>query len=129
VAAVLLGRSVTRVSVVRDDASRGVRVPSFSDEAEDTNQAVADKVLILLAGSAAQHVRDPASPRRQDAQDWPRAAALAGSTSSLETAWARAVDLLQTPRHWEHVEEIAQALLRDRVVEAEQIAQLMDRPH
>lgn len=39
--------------------------------------AVADKMLILLAGSAAQHVRDPASPRRLDAKDWPRAEVLA----------------------------------------------------
>jgi ATP-dependent Zn protease len=128
VAAVLLGRTVTRVSIVRDDASRGVRVPSFNDAVEVTPAAVADKILILLAGSAAQHVRDPASPRRQDAKDWPRAEALAGSTSSVETEWERAVDFLQVPRHWDRVEDIAQALLRERVLEGEQIAQLMDRP-
>jgi ATP-dependent Zn protease len=127
VAALLLGQTVTRVSIVRDDASRGVRVPSFNDAADETPVAVADKILILLAGNAAQHVRDPASPRRQDAKDWPQAEALAGSTSSLETAWARADDLLQMPGNWEHVEEIAQALLRERVLEGAEIAQLMDR--
>jgi hypothetical protein len=128
VAALLLGQSVTRVSIVRDDASRGVGVPSFDDVAEATPAAVADKILILLAGSAAQHLRDPASPPRHDAKDWPRAEALAGSTSSVETAWARAVDLLQTPANWEQVQEIARALLRERVLDGAKIAQLMDPP-
>ena len=127
VAALLLGRTVTRVSIVRDDASRGVHVPSFRDDAEETSEAAADKILILLAGGAAQHVRDPSMPRRQDAKDWPRAEALAGTTSALETAWARTVTLLQVPDHWEQVEQIAQSLLRERVLDADQIAQLMDR--
>ncbi len=97
VAALLLGRTVTRVNIVRDDASRGVRVPSFRDDAEETPETTADKILILLAGGAAQHVRDPSMPRSEDAKDWPRAEALAGTTSTLETAWARAVSLLRSP--------------------------------
>ena len=128
VAALLLGRSVTRVSIVRDDASRGVRVPSFNNASGQTDEVVADNMLILLAGNAAEHVRDPTRPRRQDAKDWSRAEALAEGTSSLETEWTRAVDLLRMPRHWDRVEEIAQALLRERVLEGEQIAQLMNRP-
>lgn len=127
VAALVLGRTVTRVSIVRDDASRGVRVPSFGDDTEESSEATADKLLILLAGSAAQHVRDPSMPRRQDAKDWPRAEALAGSTSALEAAWARALSLLQAPNNWPHVEAIAQELLRERVLHADQLAQLMDR--
>ena len=126
VAALLLGQNVTRVSIVRDDASRGVRVPSFNNTAEETSEGVADKILILLAGSAAQHVRDPASPRRHDANDWARAEALAGCTSSLEAEWVRAVDLLTMPANWKHVEEIARALLRERALDGEQITQLMD---
>lgn len=127
VAALLLGRTVTRVSIVRDDASRGVHVPSFRENAEETSESVADKILILLAGSAAQHVRDTAVARRQDAKDWPRAEALARSTSALETEWARALSLLHVPEHWAHLEDIAQALLRERVLGADQIAQLMDQ--
>ena len=129
VAALLLGRTVTRVSIVRDDASRGVRVPSFRDDAEETSETNADKILILLAGAAAQHVRDPSMPRRLDAKDWPRAEALAGTTSALEAAWARAVTLLQSPEHWEYVERIAQSLLRERLLVSEQLAQLMDQTH
>ena len=127
VAALLLGRSVARVSIVRDDPTRGVRVPSFDAEAPDESGTGRDKVLILLAGCAAQQVRDPASPRQTDAKDWPRAEALAGSASALEAEWERAVALLQSPEHWQRVERLAQALLRERVLESAQIAQLMDR--
>jgi hypothetical protein len=78
---------------------------------------VRDNVRILLAGCAAQQVRDPASPRQTDAKDWPRAVALAGSTSELEAEWERAVALLQTPEHWQRVERLAQALLRERALD------------
>jgi hypothetical protein len=124
VAALALGQTVARVSIMREDASRGVQVPSFN--AEDS-AAVRDKVLILLAGCAAQQVRDPTSPRRQDAKDWPRAEALIGDTAALEAEWDRAMALLQTPEHWQQVDRIAQALLRERILEREQILRLMGR--
>jgi hypothetical protein len=126
VAALHLGQSVTRVSIVRDDPSRGVRIPSF-EPAPEASQAVADRILILLAGGAAQRVRDPGSPRTKDAKDWPRAEALAGSSSVLEAQWARAVALLETPEHWQRVDRISRALLLERVLESGQIGQLMDR--
>jgi hypothetical protein len=48
---------------------------AFREDAEETSETIADKILILLAGGAAQHVRDPSLPRRQDAKDWPRGGA------------------------------------------------------
>ncbi|MBV9358771.1 MAG: hypothetical protein JO023_24965 [Chloroflexi bacterium] len=128
VAALVLGHSVVRVSVVRDDPSRGVRVPSFvSEDLPPGSEAVRDRILVNLAGNAAQHVRNPTSPRQQDAKDWPRAEALAGSTEILEAEWQRAVALLQVPEHWERVERIAQALLAEPVLEAAQIAEVAGR--
>jgi hypothetical protein len=45
----------------------------------------------------------------------------------LEAQWARAVALLETREHWQHVDQIARALLHERVLESGQIGQLMDR--
>jgi hypothetical protein len=86
---------------------------------------VRDKILVLLAGSAAQHVRNPASPRQTDAKDWPRAETLADDKAVLETEWQRALALLRTPEHWEQVDRIARALLREHLLQGAQIAELM----
>lgn len=126
VAALVLGRNVERVSIVRDDPGRGVRVPSFNDDRPETPDAVRDKILVLLAGNAAQQVRNPAGRRQPDARDWPQAQALAGDAASLDAEWERALALLQTPEHWQQVDRIAQALLRERVLQRAQIAELMD---
>ena len=125
VVALLLGRNVARVSIVRDDSARGVRVPSFEEDAPSDPAAARDKALILLAGAAAQQVRSPGNPRQPDAKDWPRAEALVGSESALETQWARAVALLETPEHWQRVQRIAQALLREHVLDSAQLELLM----
>jgi hypothetical protein len=45
----------------------------------------------------------------------------------LEAEWERALALLEMPEHWQHVDRIALALLRERVLETAQIAELMDR--
>jgi ATP-dependent Zn protease len=129
VAALVLGHSVVRVSIVRDDPIRGVRVPSLgNEELAEGSEAVHDRILIQLAGNAAQQVRNPGSPRQRDAKDWPRAEALAGSAEVLEVEWERAVALLKMPEHWQRVDRIAQALLREQVLEDTQIAELVDPP-
>jgi hypothetical protein len=105
-----------------------VRVPSLANEnTPESSEAVRDRILIQLAGNAAQYVRNPSSPRHQDGKDWPRAEALAGSAGVLEAEWERAVALLEMPEHWQRVDRIARALLRERVLETAQIAELTDR--
>ena len=62
-----------------------------------------------------------------DAKDWPRAEALARDTTILEEEWHRAMQLLQTPEHWQRVDRSAQGLLRQPVLETAQIGDLMNR--
>jgi hypothetical protein len=128
---ILLGGTFNRVSIVRDDPARGVRTAQTSMERAKDPVAVRDRVAVLLAGEAAQHLRDCQHPRRAGSNDREQAEVAAASVTQdtdalLQTEWQRVLDMLQRPSTWPRVEAVAQLLLREQTVDGATVQRVVD---
>jgi hypothetical protein len=128
---VLLGGRVTRVSIVRDEPSRGVQLPSGTDPLPGDPAAVHDRAVVLLGGEAAQHIRNPASPRHADSTDRKRAERLLATIAAadLEPDWSRALAILRMPENWQRVQRLADVLVRKRVVDGVEAERIVRGEH
>jgi ATP-dependent Zn protease len=123
---VLLGGTVTRVSIVRVDPHRGVHVPDAADPLPTDLVSVHNLIVVLLGGEAALHVWRAASLRRPDAKDRARAEALAAKISDepasvLEADWQTAVSTLGGAENWSRVERLANRLATERVLDGDEV--------
>jgi hypothetical protein len=112
---ILLGGTFNRVSIVRHDPAHGARTVQTSMNSANETEAVRDRVAVLLAGEAAQHLRDCQHPRRAGSNDREQAEVAAASVTQdtdalLETEGQRVLDLLRKPATWRQVVAVAQLL-------------------
>jgi hypothetical protein len=107
----LLGGTFNRVSIVRHDPAQGARTVQTSMNIANETAAVRDRVAVLLAGEAAQHLHDCQHPRQAGSNDREQAEVAAASVTQdtdalLETEWQRVLDLLRKPATWRQVEAV-----------------------
>jgi hypothetical protein len=127
---VLLGGTVTRVSIEREDASRGVRLPGQIEPPATDAPSVHNRIVVLLGGEAALHVWRPSSSVRPDANDRQQAEPLAATISDqpasvLEADWQRAVTTLQSDENWARVKRVAKRLATERVLDDDEVHRLI----
>jgi hypothetical protein len=128
---ILLGGTFNRVSIVRHDPAHGARTVQTSMNSANETEAVRDRVAVLLAGEAAQHLRDCQHPRRAGSNDREQAEVAAASVTQdtdalLETEWQRVLDLLRKPATWRQVVAVAQLLLREQTVDVATVHRIVD---
>jgi len=128
---ILLGGTFDRVSIVRHDPAEGARTVQTSMNRENETAAVHDRVAVLLAGEAAQHLYDCHQPRQAGSNDRGLAQMAAASVTQdtdalLETKWQRVLDLLRNPATWRQVEAVARLLVRDQTVDVATVRRIVD---
>jgi len=124
---VLLGGTLQRVSLVRDDR------PGVPKEAAAGPGSVEDRIAVLLAGEVAESLSGQHVTGVAEGTDRERARRLAASATSapealLEAERQRVVALLRTPQHWQRVVAVAQALLAQQRLEGAQLQALVGAP-
>ena len=129
---VLLGGTLQRVSIVRDDR------PGVPKELAAGPGSVEDRIAVLLAGEVAeslsgQHVTGVAEGRDREGTDRERARRLAASATAepealLEAEWQRVLALLRNPQHWQRVVAVAQALMAQPRLEGAPLQALVGAP-
>jgi ATP-dependent Zn protease len=77
----LLGGTFNRVSIVRHDPAQGARTVQTSMNIANETAAVRDRVAVLLAGEAAQHLHDCQHPRQAGSNDREQAEVAAASVT------------------------------------------------
>jgi hypothetical protein len=141
----LNGGTIKRLSIDRADARRGAEmapqrptvVPAAADASggDDTKTRLENTVAVLVAGDAAGTLFGTPEPlvtagSRVDHEQALRAAAEAGvipedARAMIDAAWERARERLRQPENWRLVESLAQALLKDRTLDAARIDALL----
>jgi hypothetical protein len=127
----LQGGIVTRLSIERTDPRQGTHVgpqPPLS-EAADPQQALRERVAVLVAGEVAATIRGApadavAAGGRVDREAAERAAAEVGldaaaARAMIEEEWPRVRARLEEPDTWTLVEIAAQALLDRKTLVAD----------
>jgi Sigma-70 region 2 len=114
------------VSIVRDDPSRGVQTT------EAAHYAAHDRIAVLLAGEAAQYLRDEQRTRQPDPTDRraaedPAAMLPPDAESVLDAEWRRVLEMLQNPATWQPVETVTEMLLRRKTLDGEAIRRVSGR--
>ena len=128
---ILLGGTFNRVSIVRHDPVQGAPpVQTLMNIANDT-AAVRDRVAVLLAGEAAQHLHDCQHPRQAGSNDRQQAEVAARSVTHdtdalMEAEWQRVRDMLQRPPAWRQVEAVARLLVREQTVDVATVHRVVD---
>jgi hypothetical protein len=133
------GGIVTRLSIERTDPRQGTHVgpePPLA-QAADPQQALRERVAVLVAGEAAATVRgEPAEAVAAggavDREAAVRAAAEAGldedaAHAMIAEEWPRVRALLEEPDTWALVETTAQALLRQKTLDADLFRATIER--
>jgi len=128
---ILLGATFNRVSIVRHDPAQGPRTVQTSMNSADDTAAVRDRIAVLLAGEAAQHLHDRQHSRQAGSNDRGLAQMAAASVTQdtdalLETKWQRVLDLLRKPATWRRVEAVARLLLREQTVDVATVRRVVD---
>jgi hypothetical protein len=133
------GGTVTRLSIERTDPRQGTRVgpePPLA-QAADPQQALRERVAVLVAGEVAATVRgEPAEAVAAggavDREAAVRAAAEVGldedaARAMIAEAWPRVRARLEEPDTWALVEKTAQALLRRKTLDADLFRATIER--
>lgn len=135
----LNGGTVLRLSIDREDPRRGCQLAPLpaSVQRADPQQALAQRFAVVVGGEAAATLhgtsdRIVTAGGRVDHETALRAAAEAGvaaaqASAMIDAEWNRVRDRLQEPAAWQLVETLAQALLRQKTLDAAQIAALLGR--
>ena len=134
----LNGGTVRRLSIGRaDDPQRGCQLAPrpATDASADPQAALAASIAVLVGGEVAATLHGTphhlvTAGGRVDHEAALRAAASAGigvdeARVMIDAAWSREHERLVEPSAWGLVERLAQALLRDKVLDAPQIADLL----
>jgi hypothetical protein len=137
----LEGGAVTRLSIERTDPRRGTQLAPGaappSGSASSDPEALRKRIATLVGGEVAatlhgtpEHVVTAGG--RVDHDQALRAAAEAGiapddARAMIDAEWQRVRDLLSEPARWRLVESLAQAVLRDRTLDAGQIRAVLVR--
>lgn len=129
----LHGSTIVRLSIERSDPNQGMqpaKQPTPTEPA-DQLQALRDLVALLVAGEVAATIHGaPESVvkagGRLDREHAIRRAAEVGvdeaaARAMIEAEWPRVRDRLQEPANWELVDSLAQQLVRQKVLDADQI--------
>jgi ATP-dependent Zn protease len=126
---VLLGGTLQRVSIVRDEP------PGAPMERAAGPGSGEDRIAVLLAGEVAESLAGQRVVGVSEGlnQDRERARRLAADMTSepealLEAERQRVLELLRTPRHWQRVVAVAQALLAQQRLEGAQLRELVGAP-
>jgi hypothetical protein len=127
----LLGGTFSSVSIVRHDPAQGAPTIQASMNIANEPAAVRDRIAVLLAGKAAQHLHDGQHPRQAGSNDRQQAEAAAASViqdtdALLETEWQRVLDLLRKPATWRQVEAVARLLEREQTVDFATVHRVVD---
>ncbi len=128
---ILLGGTFNRVSIVRRDPAQGASTIQASMSPANDSAAVHDRVAVLLAGEATQHLHDSQHPRQAGSNDRQQAEVAAASVTQdtdalLETEWQRVLDLLRNPATWSQVESVARLLVREQTVDLATVRRVVD---
>jgi hypothetical protein len=129
----LHGGTVLRMSIERTDPKEGMHPAKQPTPAEssDPQKALLDLVALLVAGEVAATIYGaPESVvkagGRVDREHAVRRAAEVGvdeaaTRAMIEAEWPRVRDRLKEPANWKLVESLAQQLVRQKVLDAEEI--------
>jgi hypothetical protein len=129
----LQGGTIVRLSIERTDPHEGMQPAKQAAPAEsaDQQQALRDLVALLVAGEVAATIQGaPESVvkagGRSDREHAIRRAAEVGvdeaaARAMIEAEWPRVRDRLEEPANWKLVDSLAQQLVRQKVLDADQI--------
>jgi hypothetical protein len=133
----LHGGTIVRLSIERTDSNQGMRPAKqpTPTETADQLQALRDLVAVLVAGEVAATIHGaPESVvkagGRADREHAIRRAAEVGldeaaARAMIEAEWPRVRDRLQEPAHWKLVDSLARQLVRQNVLDADQIRAML----
>ena len=129
----LQGGTIVRLSIERTDPEHGTHLAAqpMPAESADQQKALRDLVALLVAGEVAATIHGaPESVvkagGRADREHAIRRAAEVGvdeaaARAMIEAEWPRVRDRLEEPANWKLVDSLAQQLVRQKVLDADQI--------
>jgi ATP-dependent Zn protease len=129
----LQGGTISRVSIVRADPKEGMYPANQPTPAESADQmkALRDLVALLVAGEVAAMIYGAPESivqagGRVDREHAIRSAAEVGvdeaaARAMIEAEWPRVRDRLEEPANWKLVDSLAQQLVRQKVLDADQV--------
>ena len=129
----LQGGTIVRLSIARTDPQQGMHPAKQPTPAEsaDQQQALRELVALLVAGEVAATIHGaPESVvkagGRVDREHAIRRAAEVGvdeaaARAMIDAEWPRVRDRLEEPANWKLVDSLAQQLVRQKVLDADQI--------
>jgi hypothetical protein len=133
----LQGGTIVRLSIERTDPQQGMHPAKQPTPAESTDQqqALRELVALLVAGEVAATIHGApehvvTAGGRVDREHAIRRAAEVGvdeaaARAMMEAAWPRVRDRLEEPATWKLVDSLAQQLVRQKVLDADQIRAML----